>query len=399
MKKLFSAKAISFFVCLCFIAVLPLTAFAAKEKQEISLGDAYSKVYDGKEVSDSDVYALVSTKSGGVTVFTYKWFDAKGTELDYNPVNAGEYILEIKVSDKDPHYKGSATVGYIIEQRPLDWDVSSLKVTKPYDGTATAASVSGKITATGKVDGDDVNLVYDSIKAADFPTADVQRVTVPLTIINAKLEGKDAANYTLPKISPVIEAAITKASIIDISFPDNDNKYRIVVEETVYVTGDLSATEFNTVDGIKNALRAKIGETFTEDDVHTAFYTAVLQVLKDDQWVEVEASEWPQDEVKFCLGYPEGTSGGKNEFVVYKLATKGKDAGVIEVWAHSEKVDGLEIVLSQGDALGVGYIAKNTNTTMLIVIGAVAVMVIAGAVYLKLRKADKEEARDFDMQA
>lgn len=420
MKKFVNAKFFSLLICLCLICcAVPMTVFATEvssdtktqtvgqgegkevKKAQISLGSVYTKVYDGKEISKSDVYALVSGKSGGVSVFTYTWWDENGKKLKNPPVKAGEYKLAIQVSKDDPAFEGSAIVSYIIEQRPLEWDVSDIKVKKAYDGTATAAAVKGEVKLTGVIGGDDVQLKYDSVTAADFPTADVQRVSVPLSVNNAALEGEDAANYSLPKLSPVVEASVVKAYITEITIPDNENQYRIVVEEAVYITESLSKTDFATEDAIKTALRGKVFETFSEaEEVDVVFYTPVLQVKEGEEWVEVSQENWPQDGLSVTLAYPNGTSNSTHDFVVYRMKSSGSDAGTIEVWAHTELVEGLETVLSQGDTLVVGYTPeKNNNVPLMVALGAGAVLVVSGTVFAKLHKKDEDDELSADSVA
>ncbi len=414
MKKFLNKKIFSLFICMCLICcAVPVTVLATEsandtkteekvvKKAQISMGSVYTKVYDGKEISKSDVYALVSGKSGGVTKFTYTWWDAKGKKMANPPVKAGEYKLAIQVSKDDPSFEGSAIVSYIIEQRPLEWDISDIKVKKSHDGTAAAAKVKGEIKVTGIVSGDDAKLKYDSITAADFPTADVQRVTVPLSVNNAVLEGEDAENYILPKLSPVVEASIVKAYISEITIPNDNNQYRLVVEEAVYVTESLSATEFATEDSIKTALRTKVFENFPEaEEIDVVFYTPVLQVKDGEEWVEVSTENWPQDNLAITLPYPQGTADSTHEFVIYRMNTKGGEAGAIEVWAHTELVEGLETVLSQGDTLVIGYTPeKKNNVPLMIALGAGAVLVVSGTVFAKLHKKDKEDlAADDDAQ-
>ncbi len=410
MTKKFTTKILGAVACLCFaLFALPTTAFATstvtatpspiptatpKPKVEIAIGSEYSKVYDGKEISKSDVLALVSDKSGnGVSKFTYKWYDEDGDKMDKNPVNAGEYKLKITVSDKDPVYTGEATVKYIIQPRPLEWDTSKLTASKPYDGTAEAAKVRGELIVNGIIDGDDVFISFDNIRTADFPDAEVQRTKLPLTIENAKLKGKDADNYVLPKLAPEVEAAIIKAYITEITFPDNDNKYRAVVEEAVYANEQLGEIGYNTAESIKNALRSKAAEDWADkENVNTTFYTAVLQINKDGEWVDVTAENNPADGAAVVLPYPEGTKDNSHEFVVYKMKTQGENAGLIEVWAHTEKVDGLEITLSQGEPFIVAYAPANQlNKGLLFGIGGAAVAVIAAVIFFQLLKKDRED--------
>ena len=404
-KKILCAAAT---VCIMLFA-MPATAFATsavqtsptpaptatpKPKVEISIGSEYAKVYDGKEISKSDILALVSDKSGnGVSSFTYKWYDEDGDKMDKSPVKAGIYKLKIKVSDKDPVYTGTATVTYKIDARPLEWDASGLSAVKHYDGTADAATVKGELLVNGIIDGDDVIVSFDNITVGDFPSADVQKVTMPVTIEGAKLEGADADNYVLPKLGPEIEAAIKKAYITEISFPDDDNKYRAVVEEDVYVSEELKDTEYSTDDSIKNALRQKVNEGWTDKkDVNTAFYTVVLQINKDGEWVDVTAENTPAEGTSIVLPYPDGTKDSSHEFIVYKMKTQGEDTGLIEVWAHTEKVDGIEVALSQKEPLIVayaptGYLSKG----LLLGMGGAAVAIIAAIVFFRLLKKDRAE--------
>lgn len=407
MTKKFTKKLLTAAVCLCFAVFAATTVSATnaatptpsptptpKPKQEIAIGSEFFKVYDGKEISKADILALVSDKSGsGVSQFTYKWYDEDGDKMDKSPVKAGEYKLKITVSDKDPLYKGTTTVTYTINPRPLEWDASGLSASKAYDGTADAAVVKGELLVNGIIDGDDVYVSFDNIRIADFPNADVQRTTLPVTVEDAKLKGDDADNYVLPKLGPEIEASIIKAYITEITFPDNDNKYRTVVEEAVYTSEELADTDFATSDTVKNALRDKATADWADKkDVNTAFYTAVLQVYKDGEWVNVTAEENPADGIAVTIPYPQGTKDTSHEFVVYKMKTQGENAGLIEVWAHTEKVDGIEVTLSQGEPMIVAYTpAKQLNKGLLIGIGGAAVAVIAAVVFFKLLKKDKED--------
>ena len=424
MKKLFGKKIAGLFICICLVlCMMPMAAFAQNtetssqktertdapakttdttkqeekeiEKIKLSLGSNYKKVYDGKEISKSDVYSLVSTKSGGASVFTYKWYDENGTRMNTAPVNAGVYKLYIKVSKEDPSYTGEATVTYTIEQRPLEWDVSDLKITKPYDGTTKAAKIQGYLKIKGIVEGDDAALAYDSIIAADFPTADVQTIPVPITVENAEITGVTRSNYSLPKTPPTAQASIVKAYIKEFKIPGDDNEYRLIVQETVNITEDLAKGEFSSEEAVKAALRKKIAEVFDKAEAFSiSYYTPVLQILKNDEWVDVDTDTLSND-ITVTLEYPESSNGKDVEYVIFKMKTKGENAGEIEVWAHTEIADGLEILLSQGDTLAVGFTAdKAISTTMIIIICAAVLMVISGFVFFKLNKADKEDAEE-----
>ena len=164
------------------------------------------------------------------------------------------------------------------------------------------------------------------------------------------------------------------------------------MEEKVVVSNDLLKTDFNSEDAVKNALRTKAGEALaSEEDVNFAYYTAVLQVYKDGQWVEVTAEENPSDGAAIVLPYPDGTKDSSHKFVVYKMKTQGKDSGTIEVWAHTEKVEGLEVTLSQGEPMIVAYSKNQINKNLLLGMGGVAAAVILAVVFFKLLKKDRED--------
>ena len=135
-----------------------------------------------------------------------------------------------------------------------------------------------------------------------------------------------------------------------------------------------------------------------KDVVKTVYYTAILQINKDGEWVDVTAENNPADGAVIVLPYPEGTKDSSHEFVVYKMKTQGSDAGIIEVWAHTEKVEGLEITLSQGDPLIVAYAPTSRISKGLVMgIGGAAVAVIAVIVFLKLLKKDREDTEEILM--
>ena len=411
MAKILKSKFFTLIACIClFTAFASVTAFATdiaeptptpsptpKPKTEISVGSEYKKVYDGKEVGKSDILSILSSKSGnGVTYFTYKWYDSDGDKMDKNPSDAGRYKLEITVSDKDPVYTGRTTVNYIIEQRPLEWNTENLTLSKPYDGTATAPVVKGEILVNGIISGDDIYLSFDNMTAADFPSAEVQRTKLPVTITGAKLAGDDAENYILPKLSPEVEASIVKAYVTEVSFPDNPNRYRTVVEEKVVVADALAESDLGTAEAIKAALREKAGAEFADkEDVDFVFYTAVLQVFENGEWVDVTAENNPADGTSVILPYPADTKDSSHDFVVYHMKSQGDDAGLIEVWAHTEKVEGLEITLSQGDPVIVVYTpASFIGQNLVPIICGVAVAAVAAFVFFKLLRKDREETKE-----
>ena len=74
------------------------------------------------------------------------------------------------------------------------------------------------------------------------------------------------------------------------------------------------------------------------------------------------------------------------------MKTQGDDAGLIEVWAHTEKVEGLEITLSQGDPMIVAAVPSNQlNKGVLLGIGGAVVAVLAAVIFFKLLRKDRED--------
>ena len=180
-------------------------------KADLTYSGDTEKVYDGTTSAPDGAKvtikssALVGEDTLDVTgTFAYDTKDVTATKITFTPnaIESGNYrlaaseVLEVKAS---------------ITAKPLTGlDFSRITVTKVYDGTKNAGTLTGTVSFTGVVDGDKV-----SIKAAPGAYADANvgenNKTIVLTL---SLEGSNKANYMLAEADRTHEfdtASITKA--------------------------------------------------------------------------------------------------------------------------------------------------------------------------------------------
>lgn len=364
-----------------------------KEKAEFKANSSYKKVYDAKPATEAEVKSIMSSKSGGVTKYTYNWADENGNKIDTPPIDVGNYKLMIYVSNDDPEFKGSGVIPYIVESRPLEWDTSNLKVSKPYDATTSPAQVKGELKIKGLITGDDVVFGYDSIVSPDFPTADVQRTSVALIVNNPQITGEKAKNYSLPKIAPTVEASIINAHVIEIDA--NQKKYRVIVEESINITDDLVKANFDTIEKVKEALRNNINASFKDkENINIVFYNLKCQVQDNGNWLDVDKENIPAEISEITVPYPNETSGKTHEFVVNKMITNGEKSGIIEECENTETDSGLKFKYSDGDTIAVGYTEQQSKNMLITAVMVVAGAVIIGIIIITAKLIKKDEKED-----
>lgn len=134
-------------------------------------------------------------------------------EVDNNAVNVGEHGGKIKAVESSGNV-GTLDFDFDITPKKLEWDLSDINVSKTEDGTNSAAKVEGTVKLKGICGEDDVTLIYDSVKAADFPDAKAGEYSVKLSLENADITGESAGNYTLPESDITVTAQI-KSLITD----------------------------------------------------------------------------------------------------------------------------------------------------------------------------------------
>lgn len=279
------------------------TATASITAREVTVSGitAKDKVYDGSTNAEFDYSAatfdgkvdgdiLTVTSAAGTfsdkSVGSDKTVTINGITL--GGADAGNYTLT----------GNSATATAAITAKTLEHvSVSGVTVTKVYDGTTNAGTVSGNVTFDGKVGDDDVSITATPGAYADKNVGTGKTVTLSLA-----LAGNDAGNYTLQDTAAAIETAgITGCS----TFTD----VTAAIQNAVVGVGAFTAPAFTgiggeavtgttaytykgaseTYEGIVNALKrltkgetASIGYTFTASGNYTGTKTGTIAVTMVD---------------------------------------------------------------------------------------------------------------------
>jgi len=178
-------------------------------KADLTYSGVTEKVYDG--TTDAPAGAKVSINSDALVgedtldvtgTIAYDTKNVTATKITFTPnaiennnyCLAASEVLEVEAS---------------ITAKPLTGlDFSKIAVTKVYDGTTDAGTLTGTVGFSGKVNTDDISIKAIPGVYADEKVGQNKHVTLTLS-----LEGKDSANYTLAENTTYDfgAASITKA--------------------------------------------------------------------------------------------------------------------------------------------------------------------------------------------
>ena len=190
------------------------TVEIAQKPVTVSGITANDKVYDGTTVAELNTdSASIGGKVGNDDV-TIDVANATGT-FDTKNVGTGKTvtITDITLGGNDAgNYtlsSDSATATADITAKELTANVSSVSVTKEYDGTTAAGTVSGAATAETGISGETVTVKVSVGEYADKNVGNDKSVTLTLS-----LSGDNAGNYTLSNTTATATASITPSSSI-----------------------------------------------------------------------------------------------------------------------------------------------------------------------------------------
>ena len=159
-----------------------------------------SKVYDGTATADVSFNdATVSVE--GVTVT-----DATGKFADANVGTDKTVTVEVTLSDDNYTVEDLKLEADITPVTLTDINTENITVTKEYDASTYAGTLTGEVTFSGKVGEDDVSVTAVPSAYADTNVGSGKTVTLALS-----LTGDDSGNYTLGSTTTVTfnNAAIT----------------------------------------------------------------------------------------------------------------------------------------------------------------------------------------------
>lgn len=231
---------------------------------------AENKVYDGSTnatiitdgatisgiVGDDDVTIDITSATGTFedkNVGTGKTVTIRGIAL--GGVAAANYTL----SDTP------ATTTADITAKELTANVSSVSVTKEYDGTTAAGTVNGAATAETGISGETVTV---NVSAGDY--ADKNVGTGKSVTLTLSLSGDNAGNYMLSNTTATATASITASSITDAT----------ATEQNVVVgVGTFTEPKFTgvTVNGVAETVEGTV--TYTIDGTSNMTYEQAKAAL------------------------------------------------------------------------------------------------------------------------
>lgn len=138
-----------------------------------------------------------------------------------------------------------------------------------------------------------------------------------------------------------------------------ENKVNIT-EGLSEVTGDLSNTEYDTVEKIES----KLTETILSNEGYSADNTVLYDiefVTSEDggvTWTPVTAENFPAEGIEVTLPYPEGTNGTEYDFTVVHMFDEdvnGHKAGEVETPEVTESANGISFRLTGTSPVMLGY--------------------------------------------
>lgn len=232
---------------------------------------AENKVYDGDTdatiitdgatisdiVSDDNVTIDVTGATGtfdNKNVGTGKTVTISGIAL--GGTDAGNYVLS----------GNSATATADITAKILTANVSAVSVTKEYDGTTAAGTVSGAATAETGISGETVTVNVSVGEYADKNVGNDKSVTLTLS-----LSGDNAGNYMLSNTTATATASITASSSITDATATEQN--------VVVGVGTFTEPKFTgvTVNGVAETVEGTV--TYTIDGTSNMTYEQAKAAL------------------------------------------------------------------------------------------------------------------------
>ena len=179
-------------------------------KADLTYSGVTEKIYDG--TTDAPAGAKVSINSDALV--GEDTLDVTGTiAYDTKNVTATMITFTPNAIENDNYRLAASEVLEVeasITAKPLTGlDFSKIAVTKVYDGTTDAGTLTGTVGFSGKVNTDDISIKAIPGVYADEKVGQNKHVTLTLS-----LEGKDSANYTLAENTTYDfgAASITKAN-------------------------------------------------------------------------------------------------------------------------------------------------------------------------------------------
>lgn len=311
----------------------------------ITVGD---KEYDGNNTATVNYTGEGVSVTGTIGEDVVTVTGATGMFADANAGTDKTVTVEVTLSDgnytvEDLELKASIT------PKTLTVNVTNVDVSKVYDGTTAAGTVTGSASVTGTVGSETVTV---NVTAGNYTAKDVgSGYTVELTL---ELVGDAAKNYVLSSTTATIDdAAITACN----EFIDATSK----TQNVVVGVGSFTEPSFTGVNG-----EAVTGTTIYTYNSNTMDKAAIGKAL-----AALTAGDTATIKYSFTAsGNYTGTKTGEITVTMVDIAFKGVDEAITvasdavygDTWADIVTVDASKIDAAVGDVEVEGtYSVENSN--------------------------------------
>ena len=219
----------------------------------ITVGD---KEYDG------DTDATVSTKGAVVSIEGVTVTSAAGTFADANVGTDKTVTVKVTLDNSNYTVEDLKLEADITPVTLTDINTENITVTKEYDASTSAGTLTGEVTFSGKVGEDDVSVTAVPSAYADANVGSGKTVTLALS-----LTGDDSGNYTLGSTTTVTfnNAAITVCDDITDTTSKTQN---VVVGVGTFTEPSFTGVEGEAVTGTVTYTYG--GSTQSEDNIVAA---------------------------------------------------------------------------------------------------------------------------------
>jgi hypothetical protein len=167
-----------------------------------------SYTLDGSTYDGTEKPVAVTSEESGLGAITVLYQTNSEVASTAAPVNAGTYQVTVSIAEERNYEAAKIELGtYSIAAKTLELTDGTVAVTKVYDGTVNAGTLTGQLELKGMVGEDEVQLA-DTVAAGAYPEANSG--TYSVTLSGIALTGKDVANYTVADTYAFANATITK---------------------------------------------------------------------------------------------------------------------------------------------------------------------------------------------
>lgn len=320
----------------------------------ITVGD---KEYDGNNTATVNYTGEGVSVTGTIGEDVVTVTGATGMFADANAGTDKTVTVEVTLSNSNYSVEDLKREADITPVTLTDINTENITVTKEYDASTSAGTLTGEVTFSGKVGEDDVSVTAVPSAYADANVGSGKTVTLALS-----LTGDDSGNYTLGSTTTVTfnNAAITACDDIT----DATSK----TQNVVVGVGTFTAPKFTgvTVNGVAETVEGTV--TYTIDGTSNMTYEqakAALAQKDKGRQIEVGYSFTSTD-----TNYVTTAQTGTITVTMVDIAFEIREGGITvdnapvygATWSDIVKVDGSRITAKVGEDTVTGtYTVKDAS--------------------------------------